>query len=89
MKTTSASSVEKWLDSLNSSNIQMRDAKQLRKIGAAVSAVEAAEQELEDAVRAAREAGESWGAIALVLGTSRQQAHRKWAGRLARSKSAD
>jgi heme oxygenase len=78
-KTAEEQSVEEWLDSLDVNTIQMRDGKHLRAIGEALDAIEAAERQLEEAVAAAKAAGDSWGAIGMVLGTSRQAAHRKFA----------
>jgi dihydroxyacetone kinase len=78
-KTMKVPSVEEWLDSIDVNAIEVRDAVHLRAIGAALDALEAAERQLEDAVAEARKAGDSWNAIGVVLGTSRQAAHRKFA----------
>ncbi len=56
----------------------MRDGIHLRRIAAAKEAVERDEAELTAAVVAAREAGDSWTMIGLMLGTSKQNAHRKY-----------
>lgn len=77
--TVKKQSVEEWLDSIDPATIRARDARHLRAIGEALDALEAAERQLEDAVAEARKAGDSWNAIGLVLGTSRQAAHRKFA----------
>ncbi len=71
--------VEAWLDSLDPTTMTWRDGALLRAIGAALTDLENAEQALIDSIRAARQAGESWGMIGMVLGTSRQAAHRKYA----------
>jgi hypothetical protein len=55
---------------------EWRDGRHLRAIGAALTAREKAEDALAAAVAAARAAGDSWSAIGMVLGTSRQGAHR-------------
>ncbi len=78
-KTVKRPSVEDWLDSIDASSAGVRDGSQLRAIGAALDALEAAERRLDSAVADAKEAGESWRAIGAVLGTSRQAAHRKFA----------
>jgi dihydroxyacetone kinase len=78
-KTMKKSSVEEWLDSIDPASTEFRDGVHLRAIGAALDAIEAAERQLEDAVAEAKKAGESWSAIGVVLGTSRQAAHRKFA----------
>ncbi|MFT2712838.1 DUF2188 domain-containing protein [Clavibacter tessellarius] len=69
--------VQEFIDSIDPST--MRDAAHLRRIAAARTAVEAAEEGLVDAVRAARRAGDSWTAIGMALRTSKQNAHRKYA----------
>jgi DNA uptake protein ComE-like DNA-binding protein len=78
MKATRRTSVEDWLDSIDPATVEMRDGSRLRAIGEALDALEAAERQLGMAVAAARNAGESWNAIGVVLGTSRQAAHRKF-----------
>lgn len=79
MSTTPRSDVEAWLDSIDPATADFRDAAPLRAIGAALTNLEAAERALIDSIRAARRAGESWGMIGMILGTSRQAAHRKYA----------
>jgi len=56
----------------------LKDARYLRAVAAAKTQLEAAEQALADAVCAARDAGDSWTMIGLMLGTSKQNAHRKF-----------
>ena len=56
----------------------MRDARHLREVAAARANLTAAEDRLRAAVDEARAAGDSWTMIGLVLGTSRQAAHRKF-----------
>jgi len=79
VKTVKKQSVEKWLDSLDPATMEVRDGAHLRAIGLALDAIEAAEHQLRVAVAEARKAGDSWDAIGVVLGTSRQAAHRKFA----------
>ena len=66
------------LDHLDPATHPARDARHLRHIGAALTAVELAEDNLRAAITEACDAGDSWAAIASVLGTSRQAAHRKY-----------
>lgn len=80
-KTISKTNAETWLDSLDPATTPARDGRHLREIGRALTALEQAETNLHNAVEAARAAGDSWKAIGLVLGTSRQGAHRKFAHR--------
>jgi hypothetical protein len=72
-------SVEEWLDSIDPSSVEVRDGGHIRAISAAVDALNEAELKLEAAVADAKNAGESWNAIGVALGTSRQAAHRKFA----------
>ncbi|MFT3872235.1 MAG: hypothetical protein QM714_06240 [Nocardioides sp.] len=55
-----------------------RDATPFRRILAACRQVAEAEQELRDAVKAAREAGDSWAIIGAALDTSRQAAFQRF-----------
>lgn len=73
-----ARDAEAWLDSLDPAETPAEDPRDLRRIGLAVKDVAAAEKELADAVAAAREAGRSWGEIALVLGVSKQAARQRY-----------
>lgn len=66
------------LDRLDVHTHPARDAAHFRRILAARKAVADAEQELRDAVHAAREAGDSWTVIGAALGTSRQAAYQRF-----------
>lgn len=55
-----------------------RDAADFRAIRAAAKNGETAEQDLRDAVRAAREAGDSWAIIGTALGISHQAAQQRF-----------
>lgn len=55
-----------------------RDAAHFRRILAARKAVADAEQELRDAVKGAREAGDSWAVIGAALDTTRQAAYQRF-----------
>jgi hypothetical protein len=66
------------LDALAPSEVQSRDAVHFRKIIAARNKVAEAEQELRDAVHAARDAGDSWTVIGAVLDTTRQAAFQRF-----------
>lgn len=75
--TTSAQrKADDFIDSISPAD--MRDGSHLRDIAAASRAVDEADERLREAVKAAREAGDSWTAIGLALGTSKQNAHRKF-----------
>lgn len=66
------------LDALAPSEVQSRDALHFRKIIAARKKVAEAEQELRDAVQAARDAGDSWTVIGAALDTTRQAAFQRF-----------
>jgi hypothetical protein len=66
------------LEDLDPSVTKGRDATHFRRIIAARKQVAAAEQELIDAVVAAREAGDSWTVIGAALDTSRQNAFQRF-----------
>lgn len=55
-----------------------RDAAHFRRIISARQTLSAAEQELRDAVQAAREAGDSWTVIGAALDTTRQAAQQRF-----------
>jgi hypothetical protein len=66
------------LDQLDVSTHPARDAAHFRRILAARQNLALAEQELHDAVRAAREAGDSWTIIGAALDTTRQAAQQRF-----------
>lgn len=76
--TSEKTSAERMLDELDPATDQMRDGRHLRAIAAARNVLDAARDDLQHAVDDARAHGDSWEAIALILGTSRQNAHRKF-----------
>jgi hypothetical protein len=56
----------------------LRDASHFRRIIEAREGLEAAEQELRDAVAAARAAGDSWTIIGAAMGTTKQAAYQRF-----------
>jgi len=66
------------LGALGPSKAPARDAVHFRRILAARKKVADAEQELRDAVQAARDAGDSWTVIGAALDTSRQAAFQRF-----------
>lgn len=66
------------LDQLAVASHPARDAAHFRRIITAQRNLAAAEQELRDAVSAAREAGDSWTVIGAALDTSRQAAQQRF-----------
>lgn len=65
-----------FIDSIDPSTI--RDGSHRREIAAAKNAVESSQEQLRRAVRNARAAGDSWTMIGIALGTSKQNAYRKF-----------
>ena len=66
------------LDHIDPSTHPGRDAASFRRILAAKNGLAAAEQELRDAVHAAREAGDSWTVIGAALDITRQAAQQRF-----------
>lgn len=66
------------LDQLDPARHPARDAAHFRRILAARDNLTAAEQELRDAVHAARQAGDSWTIIGAALDTTRQAAQQRF-----------
>jgi Tfp pilus assembly protein PilF len=73
-----AEATERWLDSLDPTQLDVRDASHLRAIIAAAGALATAEENLRKAVAGARTAGDSWTVIGTALGTSKQAAHERF-----------
>ena len=78
-RTNNKTDVERWPDGIDPNVDAGRDGRHLRAIGAALTALEEAEDALRKAIADAHDTGDSWHAIGVVLGTSRQAAHRKFA----------
>lgn len=77
-KANAEQSIEDWLDSVEPDPADARDASHIRRIVAAVESLGAAQSELQAAVDAARAAGDTWDAIGVALGTSRQNAYQRF-----------
>lgn len=80
MSSREAAVVEEWLDSLDPATVQARDAIHHRRVIAARKQVDETRDELGRAVAQARAAGESWAAIGMALGISRQAAQQRFGG---------
>ncbi len=78
MATTNINDVEHLLDDLDPATVTARDAVHFRRILAAQDGVMRADRELRDAVRAAREAGDSWLSIGVALGVTKQAAQKRF-----------
>jgi hypothetical protein len=68
------------LDQVDPATHPARDGVHFRRIIAARAQIADAEQELRDAVKCAREAGDSWTLIGAALDTSRQAAFQRFGG---------
>jgi hypothetical protein len=74
-----------WTDAVDPARLPadaVEDRKELRQIGVAMLAIEAAEQSLVAAVSQAKARGRSWTDIANVLGVSRQAARQRFDARV-------
>lgn len=78
MATTNINDIERALDDLDPAGIVARDAVHFRRIIAAQEGVSRADRELHDAVREAREAGDSWLSIGMALGVTKQAAQKRF-----------
>ena len=70
--------IDNWLNSVEPDEADARDASHIRKIIAAAEALDAAAAELHAAVTDARSAGDTWDAIGVALGVSRQAAYQRF-----------
>jgi hypothetical protein len=67
-----------WLAGLEDGHAEAKDGADLRAIGDALRAVDAAQAELVAAVATARGHGRSWTEVANILGVSRQAARQRF-----------
>lgn len=77
-KHTDKTDVENWLDNLEVDPADARDARHMRRIAAAATALANAEAELNTAVAEARAAGDTWAMVGTALGISRQAAYQRF-----------
>ena len=71
---------ETGLDELDPGTNPARDAVHFRRIQTAHANLSAAEDDLREAVQAARDAGDSWTIIGAALNTTRQAAQQRFGG---------
>lgn len=76
--TEQVDATEQWLENLDPARLDFRDASGVRAIIAAADAVQAAQDDLRQAVATARASGDSWTVIGAALGTSKQAAHERF-----------
>ena len=72
---------EHWLDQLDPSTVEARDATHFRAIIAANQALADAERDLHQAVADARAAGDSWAVVGAALGITKQAAQQRFGHR--------
>ena len=70
--------IDEWLDTIEPTPADARDATHMRRIIAAKESIDAGESELRAAVDAARAAGDTWAAIGVALGITRQAAFQRF-----------
>ncbi len=73
-----ATNLERWADDVNSNDLREVDTDALRQIADLADQRRRVEDELDSAVRAAREAHRSWSEIGTMLGVTKQAAQRKY-----------
>ncbi|MFT6813687.1 MAG: hypothetical protein ACI9N0_001621 [Ilumatobacter sp.] len=73
-----AANLERWADDVDSSDLREVDTDVLRQIVELVDQRRHVEDELDSAVRAARNAHRSWSEIGAMLGVTKQAAQRKY-----------
>ena len=88
-KREDSSELDDWLDSIEPNPADARDASYVRRIVSANEALDAAQQELIDAVAAARDAGDTWDVIGIALGVSRQAAYQRFGKAIASGSDPD
>ena len=73
-----AAALERWADKVNPGDLVVVDTSALRQLAKLAEQREALDEEVTDAVQAARRANRSWSEIGTMLGVSKQAAQRKY-----------
>jgi hypothetical protein len=73
-----AAELERWAEKVKSTELAAIDTSALRKLARLAEQREALDDEVTDAVHAARRANRSWSEIGTMLGVSKQAAQRKY-----------
>ena len=74
-----AEALDKWADDVGAADLRVADTAALRVIAELVEQRNEVDEDLTEAVRAARRAERSWAEIGTMLGVSKQAAQRKYA----------
>jgi hypothetical protein len=77
-----AKALEDWAERVDTSELKVVDTEALRTIAELVDQRDEVDEELTEAVRAARRAKRSWSEIGAMLGVSKQAAQRKYGSRV-------
>ena len=73
-----AAALERWTDNVEAGELAAVDTSALRQLAKLAEQREALDDEVTDAVHAARRANRSWSEIGTMLGVSKQAAQRKY-----------
>jgi transposase len=73
-----AAALERWADKVEPGDLASVDTSALRQLAKLAEQREALDDEVTDAVHAARRANRSWSEIGTMLGVSKQAAQRKY-----------
>ena len=73
-----AAALEQWADNVSPEDLSTADTESLRVIAELAERRDAIDDELLEAVRAARRSNRSWSEIGAMLGVSKQAAQRKY-----------
>ena len=73
-----AAALERWADKVDPGDLATVDTSALRQLAKLAEQREALDDEVTDAVQAARRANRSWSEIGAMLGVSKQAAQRKY-----------
>jgi hypothetical protein len=73
-----AAALEEWADNVEPEDLTTADTESLRAIAELAERRDAIDDELLEAIRAARRANRSWSEIGAMLGVSKQAAQRKY-----------
>lgn len=77
-----AAALKVWAEEVEPADLRTTDTTALRSIAELVERRDHIDEELTEAVRAARTAQRSWSEIGTMLGVSKQAAQRKYSGKL-------
>lgn len=77
-RTEKTAALESWAEQVGSADLHVADTAALRSVAELVEQRDRVDDDLADAVRAARASRRSWSEIGAMLGVSKQAAQRKY-----------